>query len=436
MTLTAFLSLRVVVPFLAGYFVSYVFRAVNAVLGPSLVSEFGISAAQLGLLTGVYFFSFGLFQVPLGVLLDRFGPRRTNGALLLLATAGALAFAYARSFEHLVLARALIGLGVSACLMASMQAFILWFPPERMSTMIALAYSMGGLGAIAASAPLELALRHYSWREIFEFLAFTTLFLSAVFAFWVPEHAPDHRPVGLREQLAGLKHIARDGAFWRVAIAIGANQCAVLSLFTLWITAWLRDVAGYERAAAAQALAIVALSLIAGYFFFGRIADARARRGRSQLPLFVGGVAAALVFLALIALGVVRGAVVLWAAFVFCGTGATLAHSIATRRYPRDMAGRVNTALNTFTFIGVFLGQWGTGAILSLWPPTATGYDPRAYVWAFGALWLVQAAGLAWLWRGRALLEKDVAIGGVERRSEHRAEHQPAQSEGQRGEHP
>ncbi len=425
-----------VLPFLAGYFVSYVFRAVNAVLGPALVSEFGISAAQLGLLTGVYFFSFGLFQVPLGVLLDRFGPRRTNGALLLLATAGALAFAYARSFEHLVLARALIGLGVSACLMASMQAFILWFPPERMSTMIALAYSMGGIGAIAASAPLELALRHYSWREIFEFLAFTTLFLSAVFAFWVPERAPDHRPVGLREQLAGLKHIARDRAFWRVAIAIGANQCAVLSLFTLWITAWLRDVAGYERAAAAQALAVVALSLIAGYFFFGRIADARARRGRSQLPLFVGGVAAALVFLALITLGVVRGAVVLWAAFVFCGTGATLAHSIATRRYPRDMAGRVNTALNTFTFIGVFLGQWGTGAILSLWPPTATGYDPRAYVRAFGALWLVQAAGLAWLWRGRALLEKDVAIGGVERRSEHRAEHQPAQAEGQRGEHP
>lgn len=392
---------------------SYVFRAVNAVLGPSLVGEFGISAAELGLLTGVYFFSFGLFQIPLGVLLDRFGPRRVNGTLLVLAAAGALAFAYARSFEHLVLARALIGIGVSACLMASIQAFILWFPPERMGIMIALAFSMGGLGAIAASAPLELALRYYGWREIFEFLALFTLLLSAVFALWVPEHSAGHKPAGLREQLAGLKHIARDGAFWRVALAIGANQCAMLSLFTLWITAWLRDVAGYERAAAAQALAIVAAALIAGYFFFGRIADARARRGRSQLPLFAGGVAAALVLLGLITLGVTSGAVFLWAAFVFCGTGATLAHSIATRRYPRDMAGRINTALNTFTFIGVFLGQWGTGAILNLWPATATGYDPRAYTWAFGALWAVQAAGLAWLWHGRALLKKDVAVGRV-----------------------
>jgi predicted MFS family arabinose efflux permease len=354
-----------------------------------------------------------LFQIPLGVLLDRFGPRRVNGTLLLLATAGALLFARASSYEGLVLARALIGLGVSACLMASIQAFILWFPPERTATMIALAYSMGGLGAITASVPLEVALRHLDWRDIFEILALTTLCLSALFVLWVPEHAAARKPASVRGQLTGLAAIARDGAFWRVALAIGSNQCAVLSLFTLWITAWLRDVAGFDRAAAAQALAWVSVALIAGYFFFGRIADALARRGRSQLPLFAGGVAAALGFLGLITLGVTTGAVLLWAAFIFCGTGATLAHSIASRRYPREMAGRVNTALNTFTFMGVFLGQWGIGEILNLWPPTDHGYDPRGYFYALGALWLIQAAGLAWLWSGRALLEKDVAVGRV-----------------------
>jgi MFS family permease len=392
---------RVVLPFLAGYFLSYVYRAVNAVLAPSLVGEFGISAGQLGFLTGVYFFSFGLFQIPLGVLLDRFGPRRVNASLLVLAAAGALLFAQADSFESLVLARALIGLGVSACLMAAIQAFVLWFPPERMSTMIALAYSMGGLGAIAASAPLELALRALSWREVFELLAGATLLLSSIFILLVPEHPGARRPGSMKEQIAGLIAIARDGAFWRVALAIGATQCAVVSLFTLWITAWLRDVAGYDRAAAAQGLALVAAALIAGYFFFGRMADLLARRGRSQLPLFAAGVAAALVFLGLLAFGQTAGAVLLWAGFVFCGTGATLAHSILTRRYPRDMAGRLNTGLNTFTFFGIFAGQWATGAILNLWPPTPAGYDPRAYGWALGALWLVQAAGLAWLWAGR-----------------------------------
>ncbi len=396
---------RVVLPFLAGYYLSYAFRAVNAVLGPTLVAEFSLSAAQLGFLTGVYFFSFGLFQIPLGVLLDRFGPRRVNGGLLVLAAAGGVLFALAGSYEQLVIARALIGLGVSACLMGSIQAFVLWFPAERMAIMIALAYSMGGLGAITASAPLEFTLRHFSWREVFLALAAATLVLSALFALWVPEHPGTRKKASLREQLSGLGVIARDGAFWRVAVAIGANQCAVVALFTLWITAWLRDVAGFDRAAAAQALAWVAGALIAGYLFFGRLADARARRGQSQLPLFAGGVAAALLMLAMLAFGITTGAVFIWCAFVFFGTGATLAHSIATRRYPREMAGRVNTALNTFTFFGIFVGQWGTGLILGLWPATASGYDPRGYFWAFGALWLIQAAGLAWMWAGRRLLE-------------------------------
>jgi MFS family permease len=160
-------------------------------------------------------------------------------------------------------------------------------------------------------------------------------------------------------------------------------------------------VAGYDRAAAAAALAWVAVSLSAGYLFFGRLADARARQGRSTLPLLAGGVAVSFTCLALLTLGVTSGAVFLWAACIFFGTGSTLSHSIATRRFPREMAGRVNTALNTFTFMGVFIGQWASGAILSLWPPTATGYQPVAYFYAFGALSLVQAAGLAWLWSGR-----------------------------------
>jgi len=393
--------LRVVLPFLAGYYLSYVFRAVNAVLGPDLAHEFSLGAAQLGLLTGVYFFSFGLVQIPLGVALDRFGPRRTNGTLLVLAAAGAWFFSTAKSYEEMVLARALIGLGVSACLMASIQAFVLWFPAERTATMIALAYSMGGLGALTAAAPFEVALRYFDWRQIFHVLAAATLVLAALFALVVPEHPGTRRATPVRELFAGLGRVGRDSAFWRVALCVGANQCAVLSLFTLWITTWLRDVAGYDRAAAAGALGWVALALSGGYLFFGRLADARARQGRPILPLLAGGVAASLACLGLITLGVTTGAVVLWMACIFFGTGSTLSHSIATRRFPIEMAGRVNTALNTFTFMGVFIGQWASGAILGLWPPTATGYEPAAYFYAFGVLWVVQAAGLAWLWSGR-----------------------------------
>jgi predicted MFS family arabinose efflux permease len=217
----------------------------------------------------------------------------------------------------------------------------------------------------------------------------------------VPEHVRKGNPAPLAEQARGLREIVRDGAFWRVAIAIGTTQCAVVSLFTLWMTAWLRDVAGYGRAAAANGLLWAALALIAGYLFFGRLADARARRGLSPLPLFVAGVGLSVAMLVLLAFGVTAGAVLIWSAFVFFGTGATLAHSIATRRFPREMAGRVNTALNTFTFMGIFIGQWATGAVLNRFPSTASGYDARGYAYALAALAVIQAAGLAWLWAGR-----------------------------------
>ena len=114
--------------------------------------------------------------------------------------------------------------------------------------------------------------------------------------------------------------------------------------------------------------------------------------------------AAASVCLALLALGVRTGALALWCLFFSFSTAVVLAYSLFSRRYPRHMVGRVNTALNVFVFIGMFSGQAAVGLLLSLWPQTAAGYAPAAYPWALGMLWLTQCAGLAWLWSGRRLL--------------------------------
>ncbi len=186
-----------------------------------------------------------------------------------------------------------------------------------------------------------------------------------------------------------------------MALCIGASQVAAVSLSTLWVATWLRDIAGYTPAGVARALLVFSLAMMLGYVGFGRAADARVRSGRSALPLLAGGVAAASVCLALLALGVRTGALGLWCAFFGSSTAVVLSYSLFSRRYPRHMVGRVNTALNVFVFVGMFSGQWAVGLMLSLWPATATGYAPEAYPWALGLLWAVQFAGLAWLWAGR-----------------------------------
>src|SRR3954468_2849839 len=177
---------RVALPFIAGYFISYVYRMVNAVLGPTLAAEFGLTAGGLGLLSSVYFLSFAFFQLPLGLLLDRFGPRRVNATLLLVAALGGLWFAFAHSAGSAIGARALIGVGVSGCLMSSFTAFVLWYPPDRLATMNGITFAAGALGAIAATVPLEMLLRVLPWREAFLLLVRLTGLLWMVVWGWGP----------------------------------------------------------------------------------------------------------------------------------------------------------------------------------------------------------------------------------------------------------
>jgi predicted MFS family arabinose efflux permease len=392
---------RVTLPFLAGYFVSYIYRSVNAIIGPEIARELGLTAAGLGLLTAVYFFAFAVFQLPLGVLLDRYGPRRVNATLLLVAAAGGTWFALGQSAFELTAARAIIGLGVSGCLMASFSAFALWYPPERLATMNGIAFASGMLGAIVATVPLELALRALHWREVFAGIVALTLVVSLVLYLVVPERSAAPKGGSLAAQWRGFAQLARDAAFWRAALCIGSSQLAAVSLSTLWVATWLRDVAGYSPAEVARALLVFSVAMMFGYVGFGRAADAMTRRGLSTLPLLAGGVAVASLCLALLALGVRSGLVALWTVFFVSATAIVLSYSLFSRRYPREMAGRVNTALNVFVFAGMFSGQWAVGLLLSLWPQTAAGYAPEAYAWALGMLWLVQFAGLAWLWSGR-----------------------------------
>src|SRR5581483_10581547 len=146
-------ALSVFCPFAVGYFLSFCYRNVNAVISKDLVTQFALSPAELGFLTSMYLAAFAAIQLPLGVLLDRYGPRRVVAALLCFAAAGALLFAAARDVAMLSVGRALIGLGVSAGLMGAIKAFSLWFPLSRLATMNGLFLAVGGLGALAATAP-------------------------------------------------------------------------------------------------------------------------------------------------------------------------------------------------------------------------------------------------------------------------------------------
>ena len=147
------MALKVLTPFALGYFLTYLLRAVNAVVAPDLVSELGLDAAELGLLTAAYLGAFAIFQLPLGVLLDRYGPRRVQAALVAVAGAGCVLFAIGSNGLTLTVARAMIGMGFAGGLMSGFKAVVLWVPEPRRALANAFVMSFGALGLLTATAP-------------------------------------------------------------------------------------------------------------------------------------------------------------------------------------------------------------------------------------------------------------------------------------------
>ncbi len=174
------LIMRVFLPFVVGYYLSYLFRTINALIAVPLTAELGLGANDLGLLTSVYFLTFAAAQIPIGILLDRYGPRRIQSALLVIAAAGAALFAASDDFWGLLVGRALIGLGVAASLTAGLKALVIWFPGDRLSLLNGLMVMLGALGAVTATSPSELMLAWMGWRELFDLFAVMTAGCAAV----------------------------------------------------------------------------------------------------------------------------------------------------------------------------------------------------------------------------------------------------------------
>ncbi len=387
---------RVFLPFAAGYFLSYLYRSVNAVIGPDLSASLRLDAGALGLLTSAYFLAFASSQLPLGLLLDRFGPRRIEATLLLFAAAGAAVFGMADGLSGVVLGRALIGFGVSACLMAAFKANVLFFPRERLPLINGLILASGGLGALCATAPVEAALAVTDWRGVFYILAMLTLAAAAAIFILVPERPVGLPGGGLNQQLRETAAIYRNALFWRVAPLAMLSQATFMSIQGLWAGPWLRDVAGFDRMLAAEHLFAVAAAMVAGFIFMGAIAERLGRIGVPPLGVAITGMTLFLATQALVTFGWTGATIPTWIAFGFLGTSGTLCYAVLSQSFPPHLAGRVNTALNLLVFVAAFGTQWGIGAIIDLWPRQESGYPGEAYQTAFGTMLALQAAALAW----------------------------------------
>lgn len=397
---------RLFLPFACAYFLSYLYRTVNAVVGPVLSTELSLGAADLGLLTSTYFIAFGSTQLPLGIMLDRFGARRVEASLLLIAAAGAAVFAGSNNIGTLAIGRGMIGLGVSACLMAAFKSFSQWFPAERQASLTGWIMTSGTLGALVASAPLEAVLHIASWREVFYGLGAITAGVALWLFLGVPDKESATRPQSIAELAGGIRQIVTNRHFWRFASLSFAQIGGFMAVQSLWSGAWLIHVNGYSRSVAAEYLAAMNAAMAVSYFMIGLLSTRLAKRGISTVHLLGGGMSLALLTLLLIVTQATEQHYLLWMAYGLFSSTGTLTYAATATGFPVSLSGRVNTVLNLFAFAGAFGLQWGMGLLIDA--TIAAGHSTAiAHRDAFIVLFVLQAASLGWFffsgWRAASI---------------------------------
>ena len=390
--------------FACAYFFSYAFRSINAVIAPELINDLHLSNTQLGFLSAAYFFGFGFAQIPVGLGLDRFGPRLTEVVLMMFAVVGALIFSWAEGFTSLVIGRVLIGVGVSSCLMAAFSGFRYWFPLERQAQLASGMLIFGTSGALITSWPVHAVLPYLGWRGVFMVMAvFTALTIIALY-FGLPVKTREPKSSVSKDEKqsstvslswASYQPILTNALFWRM-FPIGAFfYGGFTAIQTLWLGPWLMSVMGYSSNSAAQIIFWFNGVLLLAYVLNTALLPKMARRGISTLRYLTWMIAAALIFQA--CAFYLRNSWVLlwWLLLAIASASYVLAQILLISNFPKSFSGRVSTTYNLALFIGAFLVQWGIGYLVDIGIEAGWSHE-SAFDLALGIYLILQSMGYIW----------------------------------------
>jgi predicted MFS family arabinose efflux permease len=367
------------------YIVSQFLRNSVGVIAPNLASEIGLSAKEVGLLASVFFFSFAAAQIPLGVALDRYGPRLCMLVCAGVAIVGTLMFAFAESPFWLISARVLMGLGSSCYLMAPLALYAKRYPPDRFATLVGLQIGLGTLGTLLATAPFAFAVALVGWRTSFVVIAALVLAAAALVAVVVQDEKaePSKTHEKLLASFRGTFEAVRVPSFWPVFALQLASYSSFVVVVGLWGGPYLTHIYGYSLTERGNMLFVAVVAQIVGAVVWGptdRLFNSY------KIPVLTGHLltAAALGLAAWIG-EFSRFGLLLW--FVAIGlfpavVTVLIAHGKSL--FPAQLVGRGMTLMNIGTMGGVFVCQTVTGFIIDLFPPASGGYAVDAYRTVFG----------------------------------------------------
>ena len=355
-------AITVFLVFALGYYISNLLRAITATISPSLVSEFNLSAGDLGLLGGGYFLGFASVQIPLGYLLDNKGPKKIVSYFLLIAIVGIISFSLSQNFISLLISRILIGVGVGACLMGPLTAYRVWFQDETQQRANSWMLMTGAIGMLSSSLPVQFFLPIIGWRSIFGILAILTFFSIVLIVIFIPNWDKGNT----HDEKGSLKEVWQN-EFFKSLVPMGFfNYGGLFAIQTLWAGPWMVKVSGYTPEESANGLFIIYLSLLFSFLTWGYFVPKFSKNVSDAIRLLKFGAPLNLIVLAfIIYLGPKAGAFH-WAFFAVSSVFLSLSQPAVGMAFSLSNAGKALTSFNLLLFIGAFALQWIIGVIIDL----------------------------------------------------------------------
>ncbi|MDC0585884.1 MFS transporter [Candidatus Pelagibacter sp.] len=360
-------AITVFFAFAFGYFLSCLLRAITATLSPVLTLEFELMAADLGLLAGGYFLGFASMQIPLGYLLDKFGPKKIVSSFLLIAFIGTVSFALAQSFSGLLVSRILIGVGVSACLMAPLTGYRIWFAENQQQRANSWMLMIASLGFLSSTLPVQLLLPTLGWRWIFGGIAALILISIILMLTFIPHwnHRKDESLENSVKQ-GSLVDVWKNKFFISV-IPMGLfNYGGLMAIQTLWAGPWMIRVAGYTPLESATGLFWINITMLVSFFLWGYFLPRITNLGFSALKILKLGLPVSfLVMLIIIILGPKAGAFYI-TLFILSSIFLSVTQPAVGLSFQSHLAGKALTSFNLLIFLGTFIMQWVMGLVIDL----------------------------------------------------------------------
>lgn len=350
------------------FLLSQFYRASMAVISSDLIRDLGLNASNLSLLSSVFFYAFALAQIPLGLVLDRLGPRITMSILSLFGVAGALCFAWAESLTMAVWGRLILGLGMACNLMGPFKLLTLWFSPAQFASLSTLIFSIGAAGSIVASSPLVVLVQFLGWRWAFTMIAAFHALLTVVFLLCVRDRPAQSQSMdsspSLGEILHGLGILLQTRDYWLISIGTFCRYGIFAAIQTLWAGPYLIYGIGLAPMQAGNIILILNLGFIAAGPLFGAFSDRIQRRKMVILSGLLGMGTVLLVLGLQSSLTPLILFYLLFAAFGISGSTGGIMYTHIKERMPTNLAGTAMTGINLFTMFGAAFFIHGLGYLM------------------------------------------------------------------------